>query len=376
VGCPAERKAVKPVEPERLVVPEVAPFDVATCGKRLLSIGGSATPQLLGAYLTAALPWISECLVDGRHRGPAPKTHVVVEATVAEQGPSFVVSGENITPTGASCIQEALGRLGGLPSLPPKSIPVKGRLERTFDRAKDLGISHGDSAAQELAGEIRLSLPLWCDCFAAWQERAPRAQPVEVAVTPGTPAHVRGDLELTNDNASDEVAACLARKVGAMEASSYRGPALRFTYPLQFIHSGVAEPLMGSQPRLQLMQAQAVQLQRAAAVAARKTQRQLEASELDAIPRRKHGRRRVANPQVKDQCVELIKMDDTALRALSDELEALEQTLSLAGELKAREPAWVEAEKSTQQSLTQAQADYKQMKSLRAADVTTCSKER
>jgi hypothetical protein len=302
---------------------------------------------------------------------------VVVEVTPGEEAAVFAVTGENLTPAGVTCIQEALGRLGGLPSLPAKSASVKGRFEKKYDAKKDFGAAQGSAAALELAGDIRLALPLWCDCFASWQEKAPRALPVEVTVTPGKPPKLRGELGLTNDNASDDVAACLARKIGALNETGYSGPELHFTYPLQFIHSGVSEPLLSSSSHAQLVHAQAQLLQRTAALAARKALRQYEAAALEALPTpKKKGKRPVAKSQQhKEQCLELLKMDSASLSAFSDLLETLDQTVSLAADLKAKDPAWAETEKSAKQSLAQAQADYNQMKTLRTTDAEACGKE-
>src|SRR5262249_17209938 len=153
-------------------------------------------------------------------------------------------------------------------------------------RDKSPTVTHGVSEVSELAADLRLALPLWCDCFPPWKTQPPRALSVQIDVKPHTPQPVSAELELTNTSSADEVAACLKRKIEGMDVSALKAKELHLALPLYFLHSGVSEPLMGSPPNIQFLQFDAMRRRRAASVAERLGARAQAAATYDGLVQR------------------------------------------------------------------------------------------
>jgi hypothetical protein len=90
-------------------------------------------------------------------------------------------------------------------------------------------------------------------------------------------------------------------------------------------------------------------------------------------------KRKAADAMVKDLkagCASLVKADDDYTKALEGEAAIEQQALTLAQTLKAKDPAWGEAEKASAAALSDTQKQIDASKQLRAANEQACPKEK
>ncbi|MCI0570878.1 MAG: hypothetical protein L0Y66_09010, partial [Myxococcaceae bacterium] len=147
-------------------------FDVAACQAPPSTPTVSNEGTVVGALVTSR-PFLFECLVDSKHRGPGVETRVVVDSVVTTAGARHQVSGSNLTTEGTACIEAALARAVKLPVLEKGAKSVKGQVELLHVANVHSSVTLGNGEASDILGAIRLAQPTWCDCYASFTESTP-----------------------------------------------------------------------------------------------------------------------------------------------------------------------------------------------------------
>ncbi len=340
---------------------------------------------LLGVTLSAR-PLVLECLVDPKNRGAEKRTHVVIDATLGEAGVSHKVTGQNLPPSGASCIEAALNKwTATIPTLNAKASAggaVSTHLELDHVAGVQPAVTMGVNEVSDVAGTIRLALPGFPECFAAWKSAPPRvlkgslslhkAKPPAAQVSPAALT-----FEPTGDAGADKVVACLTPKLTALSFKSPAGETLTIPLALRFVHSGAGESLPGAPPDLQFTQLDLARGRRTAEAAIAVGGRNLAtASYDDAVKRYKAGAKDVSVKELKDKCAALLVADDRLLDAAKKTLAVEDATHLFAQEQKAKDATWAEVEAISAKKQGEAQKDVESFKAARIADEAACPKSR
>ena len=372
-ACVTQKKSEKKNEVEPEAILTLAYFDIAVCGAGGVPPSSPVTTDALTGYLYSLEPWVQECLVDGRNRKESSLTQVSVEAKVTDKGAQLRAIGDNLSPSGVTCIQKSLERLAKIPSLPAHTTPVVAKVSFTHDRERQPSLAPGGTEAVAFATRVRLSMPQWCVCFEPWKRHTPRALHADLDVRPQAPVPVDAQMELTNNSTADDISTCVKRKIEAMEVPASTPGPFKVSYPIYFIHSSVAETLMGSPPDIQIVQLDTVARRRRAEVSARVSRRNQAAAKHDAIAKKvKPGRKIAKSSELEEICAELVKADEAWVAATSQLLEIEEEAAAVTADLKNKDAKWADADRTAQATLASVQADWDKVRKQKAADEIAC----
>jgi hypothetical protein len=318
----------------------VSAFDLDTCFHLPLELPRPANRQALLGLLSAAHPEVVECLVDPGHRGQAQRTALTLRATVDAEGAEHEALGENLTPGGRACIEQALRLRGSVDPLPDGEVSAE--LPVLHQVGRDPGVVLGLHPAADAVAQVRLALPRFCDCFDGFRTRAPRSfeGQLELGAPGGPPVQVTFPPD-KDDPVTARVQACLAERVGALEFPGLPRP-LSTELPVALLHSGVGEPLPSGAPSaLAVAQLEAVRLRRSAHVALAEGARVNAADAFSALTR---APKKKARPQeVAARCAELLAADELWIAALEARLETTRRLSALRPDA---DPAGVEEARS------------------------------
>lgn len=338
---------------------------------------------LLGVELMAR-PLVLECLVDPKNRGAEKRTHLVIDAALGDAGVTHKVSGQNLPPAGASCVEAALTKwTASIPTLNAKIAAgpaVSAHLEIDHVAGVQPAVVLGVNEVSDVAGAIRLALPGWGECFAAWKSAPPRvlkgSLQLHKAKAPATQVSPSAlSFEPSGDANADKVAACLAPKLNALSFKSPAAETLAIPLVLRFVHSGAGESLPGAPADLQFTQLDLARGRRTAEAAiAVGGRNQATAAYDDAVKRYKAGAKDVSVKELKDKCAALLAADDRLLDAAKKTLAVEEATHAFAQDQKAKDATWAEVEAIAAKKQGEAQKDVESFKAARSADEAACPK--
>ncbi len=381
-ACAGQRAPTQSkVETQKIV--NLSYFDLANCYPRPVQLASPVTEAALIGFVVAARPQVMECLVDPKSRGSANDTRVFVDASVGEAGTDFKVTGENLTPEGAACVQSALERWAAAhPAMSPKggSARAKGSSisKRTeFQHAANVSpsVTWGRNEASDHAGKIRLAERDWCECLGPWKTRAPRTILAKVRLVSDKPA-AEVTVDPPKDAAMESVSSCLKGKIAELGLKT-KAMELSFNYPFAFVHSGIDEVPADAPPELKFVQLEALRGRRAAEGAVAIGNRVSAAEAYDRLVVRYQAKKDYALVRpLKDSCAALLKSDDTWIQALERQLNTEQTTGTLVAELKAQDPQWSEVDAVSQKQIQQIRADLDAARVARTKDAAICPKER
>jgi hypothetical protein len=262
----------------------------------------------------------------------------------------------------------------------------------------------GINEASDVQGAIRLGLPQWCSCFEPIKTQAPPELTGQVTVTREDVAKYADRMPTSKDGgtasskvvvaalqSSDpsgaQLASCVNQRIDTLPLKT---ASQQLVVPSQILllnsHGSTTMPA-NTPPALQFAQMDVVRELRQAQAFAALTRRQNVANAYDgqvqayqaAVKSKDSKKRRSADAMVKDLksgCAALVKVDDEYTKALEGEAEVEQQALTLAQTLKAKDPAWGEAEKASAGALADTQKQIDASKQLRAANEKACPKEK
>ncbi len=387
---------------ERQKVQNLVPFDVGTCFPKKLDVGKTANEYTLQAAYRGARPAINECLTDAKVQNPSAPTKGKATISMDASGTTVSVTGDGLQPAGAACIEKAVrAQLEGV-AAPAGGKPLT--LEAPFEREPNQMVRMGINEASDVQGAIRLALPQWCSCFEPTKTQAPPELTGQVTVTREDVAKYADRIPTSKDGgtasskvvvaalqSSDpsgaQLASCVNQRIDTLPLKT---ASQQLVVPSQILllnsHGSTTMPA-NTPPALQFAQMDVVREQRQAEAFAALTRRQNVANAYDgqvqayqaAVKSKDSKKRRSADAMVKDLksgCAALVKVDDEYTKALEGEAEVEQQALTLAQTLKAKDPAWGEAEKASAGALADTQKQIDASKQLRAANEKACPKEK
>lgn len=348
---------------EKMVVSNMLPFDVASCGVRPLQLGAPSAELIQGALLSIG-PMVQECFVDRRalEEGPLEATlRVTVGPTVA-----YEVVGRGVSASGKECLVAAAKRLPFKP-LDAGATPVTGEVPiQTAGKSVVMGINQ----ASDVAGAIRLAQPSFCSCYAELgQEPAPV---LAAKLTLSTDKPVVVSME---PSSAPAVSACVAQKVAALAL-----PQAAVTLPYQFLltNSYASGPTPGAQPALQFQQLDGVRAQRTADVLLAVGQRGPAGHAYDALVAKYKSMKPEKSwqliPELKAKCGAIITADDAWLGALKELVSVYDASLVMAQAERAKDPAWAPVEEALAGQRASTAAEFKRVEGQRKADEGACPK--
>lgn len=381
-GAPAPRV-------EQQQIQNLGYFDVATLFPAPPAVAGHAgTEALLGVEI-AARPLVMECLVDPRNRGPEKRTHVVVDAALADSGVTHQVTGQNLTPAGAACVEGALRAwTQAVPALTAKNVaardgatPIKSHLEYDHVTPASPAVVLGVNEASDIAGAIRLALPTWSECFSAWKAAPPRQLRVTVGAVrskPVTPTVTLSTVtfDATTDATAGAVAACLTGKLKALQVKTPSGESLTLPYIFRLVHSGVGDLLPDAPPELQFVELDLQRARRAAETAIAIGERGHAVVVYDDLVKRFKAKDKpeVTVEQLREKCAAMVMLDDKLIAAAEKQAATEDTTHRFTQDQKAKDPTWAEAEAGAAKSSADAHKDSESFKANKKLDEGACPK--
>jgi hypothetical protein len=387
---------------DRQRVENLVPFDIGTCFPSKLDLGKTANEYTLQAAYRGAHPAIYECLADGKVQNPAAPTKGKSTISIDGSGTTVSVTGNGLQPAGAACIEKVIrAQLEGVTA--PAKIKQPITLEAPFEREPNQMVRMGLNEASDVEGTIRLALPQWCSCFEPIKTQAPPELQGSVTLT-------REDMAKSADRAPSkdggtvsgkavtaalqpsepsgaQVASCVNQRI---EALPLKTSSQQFIVPTRILllnSQGSATTPANTPPQLQFAQMDAVRELRQAEAFAALTRRQNVANAYDATVQayqaaansKDSKKRRTADAMVKDLkggCAALLKADDEYTKTLESEAAVEQEALTLAQSLKAKDPAWGDAEKASAAELAETRKQIDASKQLRMANEKACPKEK
>jgi hypothetical protein len=363
---------------ERMRITNQPAYDVAHCQPGALTLPQPPNQGLLVGALVSTRPQVMECLVDPKSRAGGAATKVLVKTSVTEQAATHTVSGENLTPEGQKCVQDAVNALVPLQPLAKGAQPVESQAEFLHETANSPSVTFGVNDGSDFSGTIRLAQPAWCECYAGYTNKAPPLLTAKITLKKGaaTPADVT--FEPSGSTEGDQLAACLKTKVVALPAK-VSVDELSFPHRFLHFHSKATEPAANLPAELRFYQLELVRNQVAAASAMAFGARANAAEAYDAVvteykkdPKKNFG----LIPQLREKCAALVKASDGWVAAIEAQQGVEQQTVTLVQELKAKDAAWGEVETASQGALTATQQDLTAAKQRRIEDEAACPKDR
>lgn len=379
-GCASQQKtengAAQPVSTQQRITNN-AWFDLANCYPQQLEVPKPVTNESLVGYLVSARPQLNECFVDPKNRGPAPTTQASIEATVTDQGVTYNVTGDNVTPEGKACVENALKARTGLEPLPQGAAPVTGTIQFQHNVGQSPAVTMGGNEANEAVGAVRLALPGWCECFEPWKNAPPRSMSAKVTLVKASPTPTSVVFEGQPETPeAGSVQQCLNTKITSLQIPH---TSEQLTIPVVFnlIHSGVAELLPTDRPELQILQLDALRAQSSSNVAiALGARGSAQKNWADMVARYQANNKAFTLKQLQEGCADLLAADDALLAALEKQKENEQRTLEFVQAQAATDPAWNEAVAAAQKQLEGANTEIENTKKLRAEDAQGCPKVR
>jgi hypothetical protein len=245
-ACAMQQASKEPTtKTEQQRIMNLGYFDVANCELQPPATPDKVNEVVLTGVLLSARPYALECLVDPKHRGTDKTTQVVVDSTLGEAGLEHKVTGTNLTPEGAACVQQALTKYTSAmpnlaknsvnqpppppaaapapaptakgkkappapppaaPATPPAPVePVKAHVEFQHSTEYNPSVTFGANEGSDVVGTVRMAIPTWCDCFEPWKNAPP--SPLRAAIKISNPAQQPADKK---QEKKDDAAAAAA----------------------------------------------------------------------------------------------------------------------------------------------------------------------
>jgi hypothetical protein len=379
-ACAGQQKA--PAAPitvqEKMRITNQPVFDVALCHPRQLTLPQPPNQATLVGALISSRSQVMECLVDPKDRGPAETTKVTVKTHITDAEATHTVTGENISPEGQKCIQDAVNKAVPIQPLATKgAAPVDAQAEFIHEMNNSPAVKFGVNEGSDFSGHIRLAQEQWCDCYAGYATQAPAVLTAKITLKKASATAADITFEPSGSTEGDQLAACLKSKIAALPAK-LSSDELSFPHRFVHFHSLATEAAATLPPELRFYQLELVRGQRAASTAIALGGRANAAEAYDAIvteykknPSKNWG----MVPDLKAKCSDLVKAADEWITAIEAQQAAEQQTVTLVQELKTKDEGWTAVEAKSQEALTATQKDLETAKQRRTADEAACPKE-
>jgi hypothetical protein len=358
-----------PARTMRFEVTNQVPFDIATA-LAPPPLPSPVNATLLAGALFRARPVVLECLVAPATRGAAERTLARADVRVDRQGLHVDVSGDNLTPAGRACVQDALRRQLPASPQPVDAGPVQQRLEVEHLRAEHPSVRLGVNAASDFAAAARLALPGWGDCFAPWRDRVP--PPVAFTITLDKAAGLRAD-DLDVPFAARPLAACLRKRLGGLPRRTGNLDTLSFPLRLWFFNGAASAGAATLDPQLRMFQFDARRDRLAGEIAVARGARTVPATRYDGLVKRyKAAPSADQVPALFATCKALVEASDAWVARTQEQVALNRELNALATSLARADAAWNGVVNQTDAALRTMEGDLAGARRQRDADQAAC----
>ncbi len=380
-ACAGQQKPAGPAAAttvqEKMRITNQPVFDVAYCHPRQLTLPQPPNQGILVGALVSTRPQVMECLVDPKNRGPAATTKVTVKTHVTDTEATHTLTGENLTPEGQQCIQAAVNKAVPIQPLTTKGAqPVDAQAEFIHEMNNSPAVTFGINEGSDFSGHIRLAQEQWCDCYAGYTTQVPPVLTAHITLKKASPTATEITFEPSGSTEGDQLAACLKSKIATVSAKLSSD---QLGFPHRFVHfnAEATEPAASLPPELRFYQLELVRGQRAADAAIAFGTRANAAETYDAIVAKYQKTKDwKLISELKEKCAALVQSADSWISAIEAQQAAEQQTVTLVGELKAKDEGWNAVETASQTALANTQKDLETAKQRRQQDEAACPKEK
>jgi hypothetical protein len=237
-------------------------------------------------------------------------------------------------------------------------------------------VTFGINEGSDFSGHVRLAQEQWCECYAAYPVQAPPVLTAKITLKKASPTPTEVTFEPSGSTEGDQLAACLKTKIAAVPAKLSSD---ELTFPHRFVHFNAQATELAATlpPELRFYQLELVRGQRAADAAIAFGMRANAAETYDAIVAKyQKSKDWKLVPELKEKCASLVKAADSWISAVEAQQAAEQQTVTLVGELKAKDEGWNAVETASQTALADTQKDLETAKQRRQQDEAACPKEK
>ncbi|MFO0597924.1 MAG: hypothetical protein U0228_21660 [Myxococcaceae bacterium] len=356
---PASNSTSKAAEPQKLSITNVIPFDVAACGPRQLPLSPLTAEVLTGAMLSMS-PAVQECFIELASRdGQA--FDLKGKITVAEAGVTIEVNGLGASASGKQCVEGVFKKLP-LTALPAGSKAIAAEIPLG---ASPQMVKLGDNAANDIVGQLRLSQPSFCECYASIGTKPPPSLKADVEV-------VKGGAVKATLSGTDEVSTCLTGKIQALKLGDAPG---KLAWPL-LLKNSYATSIDGSAPAaLRFQQLDGMRAQRTSDVLIAAGQRVVSAVAFDEMAQKyKKKPAKGLLDELTKKCGEVVAGDDRQIAAVKALVAVLEDSQKLATAEKANDPQWGQVESQLGQQLQTTTSEVVRVEGQKKNDENACPK--
>ena len=393
-GCAGQKAEQKPEQAQQQPaqtqekISNIFAFDLYNCFPKKVDVPAPANNIGLTALWAAAQPQVQECLINPASRGPGTDTKVEVEMSVDQNGPSYKVGGQNLSPAGQQCIQNALMGAGKVTPLEAGAPAAMAKVGAEHIVGRSPAVQFGLNDVSDIAGAIRMGTEQWCSCFQPFATQPPEDLTADITVKASGDANKPDMGTVTFDQtklgaAGKQVAACLQPKIAALPFHIH-SQQVGLKYPFVLLNSAIDQALPTTAPAsARALQLDGIRAQKQAntamalAVRANKVKAydhavQLWRSDPPRAKHKKHGGLTIQ--QLVDQCQQLVKSDGSWQQTLTDQLAIDNTTLDLTKELAAKDPSWNQAVRLQQKHVSQDQEDIQRAGQVAKKDEGICPK--
>lgn len=353
--------AAKKGEPvmEKMVIINVIPFDVASCGPRTLDLTPLTTEAVLGALLSMG-PAFQECFVDAKSVEGA--VDAKLKATVGTEA-TYEITGTGLSASGKACITNAAKKLPFKQDAAAKPIVVELPLQPGTK-----SVVFGTNAASDAVGTIRLAQPQLCECYKEIGTKAPPVMVAKVLLSKEKPADIT-----IEPNEAQTVSDCVAGKLKTLTL-----PQADVQLPYQFLLKNAysSEVTATAMPALQFQQYDGAREQRTADVLIAAGKRGNAAVVFQGLAT-KYNEKHTASliPELKTKCAALGTTDDAWLASLGALKANYESSLSLVQTEKAKDAAaWSPVEERLVKQVADIGAEITRAEGVKKNDQNACPK--
>jgi hypothetical protein len=401
-------KPAEPPKPVQQVLKNISYFDLGMFEAAPPPLPARVGNEALIGFELLGRPFVMECLVDAKNRGPDAKSKVVVDSKLTDAGVEHKVTGDNLTPAGVACVEAALAKwTAASPGLSAKNAAgpaVAGHVEFQHVVGVNPAVVMGINDVSDIAAAVRLAMPTWGDCFTDWKGAAPTpvkasikvsrpvppaaaaagaASDAKAADAKAAPAPVAAEVvpaeiifEANPDPVATKVAACLKTKLGALKVKTPSGESVTLPYAFHFVNSAITATLPSALPDVQFIQLDLQRARRAAEAAIVLGTRMQAVGVYDsAVQTFKESKgKKPTLPELKEKCAALLAADDQMIGAVEKQVAQEEATQKFTAAQKATDPSWADADAAAGRKLAEAQKDLETFKGYRKGDEGACPK--
>ncbi|MDC0711405.1 hypothetical protein POL68_23240 [Stigmatella sp. ncwal1] len=374
-ACSPLKKVTRPAPAEPVRITNQIPFDIAVCqAPQAGQMPAPTDPNILVGALMATRPYVMECLVAPTSRGAEKTSRVLLKASASDQEVAHTLTGTNLTPEGEACVRKAVEAAVPLTVLSKGAQPVSAEVEFLHEQGRSLSVTFGTHAASDYSGAVRLGQPQWCDCYAPYASQVPPTleATVQLVKDQATPGEV--SFGPAGSPEGEALAACLKQKLAAVPVTP-TPEGLKFVRTFNHFNSKATSPAPGLAPQFRFFQGELVRNQRTAETTLALGVRASAASAYDALVlQQQKTKSRKFLPGLAPACAALTAADAKWVSALEAQLQADQQSLATAQELKVQDAAWTDAVAKIQEAVALTQQDVANAQKQLEADQKSCPK--